>query len=437
MNRTAKWLLSLFALAVTAGQATPAQADGMVSYHVEVADAQTLPVQATAQRAILWYRTGASEGEDGWRIIIQPKFDRVAGAAAWIVPFPEVPTVTQASAELFDAMETLTSPVFIPFCYEEEDSDGWFGCAGSAKSGDGGLSRTAPALSGVHVWGSGVTDQLEYVILSATGAAELIKWLEEQDFRVPDGLKNNPGLVEGKYIFAGKLLAGQDPKKPLAPISFGLPGLAYDKIAYPMKLTSLVAPADGMELVLWVVTPGTDAFLVPSELDWLVVLGSNRLSKSQWEENINKLRAAFPPRGGLVMEYSDAFQSHPYLQEYPYIEMPVWSAEGQSLEDLGIVTPEQWPAEVTGIGSDGYRVVRWSGRVRADGMKEDLGFKVQEMVEGNQYRGNIYFEELPCSEIPDEELAQALESRTATHGMALLAVFCLLIVAAARFRKVR
>lgn len=435
MNRLNVTLAAMLLWAGICGSGSTALADGMVSYHIEVDKAETVPVSATAQRAILWYRTSASSGPDGWRIVIQPKFDRLQGQAAWVVPFPEPPTVEEASAELFDAIETLTAPVFIPYCQEEEPSEGFFGCAGDAAKAGGLDGRTAPAQSGVQVWGSGSTAQLDYVVLSAPGGEELIKWLEEQDFRVPDPLRANPKIIEGQYVFAAKLRSDMDPKQPMAPVSFALPNAAYDEIAYPMKLTSLVAPVDGMELILWVVVPNEEAFLVPKELDWLTVPEQTNVSKEKWDEDRTKLKAAFPPAGGLVLEYSSSLGYHPYLDGY--LDLPVYYGAGYDPASLGITLPESWPAEVTEWRDGNYRVARWTGNVRADAMKQDLAFGIQEMAGGTPYRSNIHYVELPCSEIPDPEVAEALSGRTGHNGLALLAALCLVLVATARMRRFR
>lgn len=408
-----------------------AWADGMVTYHTDVGNAETLSVQATAQRAILWYR------DQTWQIIIQPQFDRAAGAAAWVVPFPVVPVVSQASSDLFEAMELLTAPVFIPYCYEEEDSGRWFGCAGSTASGENGSTDCAEADSLVSVWSQGSTPELEYVVLQSAGGEALIEWLESNGYTVPEALSQNPDLVKDRYIFAAKLLSGMDPANSLSPVSFSLPNVPFDDIAYPMRLTALVAPEQGMELVLWVVASAADALLAPENVDWLPLSADEDSTKTDWQKAVAKTRSAFHPMGGLVLEYSDygayGLANSPYNTDS--VHLPMFD-EPMTTSNLGLTKPEEWPAEIAEMIEFEYAVAKYAGRLKAEAMAEDIQFGVSAEVVSP--RDGFYFHRVACSDIEsqDDVVAEA-RSGSSVAGVAVLAGLMFCIFALARGRRVR
>jgi hypothetical protein len=400
-----------------------AAADGMVVYHSEVGDADAVQVEATTQRAALWYRNGA------WELTIQPLFPRGEGGAAWIVPLPVAPVVTEASPDVLDGLELLTAPVFIPYCLETsgKDGGGLFGCAGTATDAKGGGgARTGVGESGVVVWAAGETGALEWVALEAPGAAAVIDWLEQEGYRVPAFIEEAPEVLDGQVVFAATLKADLDPGLPLPPMTFRLPGVAYDAVTYPLRLTAAVAPADGMELLLWVITPPAakkPGALVPATIDWLPHHGWD-VTRAEWEADGATLRTAFPPRGGLVLEYYRVLGDQPLFKGWPLVPPGGW-AEVMPHE-VGLQLPGVWPDEIAELGAAGARVARFRGRLTAAAMVEDLAF---EDVPENQVPavGNVIWREVPCAQI-GVATAAAQSPLRPWLGAAVLALVALLSV---------
>jgi len=368
---------------------------------------------------VLWYRSGA------WELTIQPVFPRGPGGAAWIVPLPVPPEVTAASPDLLDALEVLTAPVFIPYCLESAGADGGglFGC-GSKDAGGVGGGRTGAGESGVVVWAAGETDALEWVALEAPGAAPVLEWLAQEGYAIPAFIEESPEVLDGQVVFAARLKADLDPELPLSPMTFRLPGLAYDAPSYPLRLTAAVAPEAGMELLLWLITPPPseqpDA-LAPRNLHWLAHPPSE-VTRAGWEADVATLRSAFPPAGGLVLEYNGVPGDDALFKGWPLVPPGGW-AEVMPHE-IGLQLPATWPEEIEEIGADRARVARFRGRLTAAGMAEDLVFEAVPTDQVPQV-GNVIWREVPCGQIGASVAAARSPLRT-WAGPAVLALVALL-----------
>ena len=383
--------MSRFIVIVIAGllvAPSMARGDGMISYHVEIGDAEIVPVEAEVQRAVLWYRDGI------WELTLQPVFPRAEGEAAWIVSFPVVPEIEARNVAFLDELEALTAPVFVPYCVELE-AGGWFGCAGSAVD-EARQVLPGAVTHGVTVWEAGVTDELEYVVLEAAGADALIAWLEENQYQVPEALQQQPQLLQAQFIFAAKLSGNLDPEAPLSPLAFRLPGIAFEDIAYPLRLTALVAPDDGMELVLWVVTE--DQALLPRTVPWLPYSGGQEVSQERWAANTALVRKAFPPSGGLILGYSGALQSNPI---YSGAEVfPPGPGFAVSAAELGLDRRSTWDDGILEMISSGATVARFQGVLGADAMEQDLAFETASFEELPGV-DNFFWEKVSCGKIDD------------------------------------
>lgn len=397
----------------------PAFADGMVVYHSEVGEAEAIQVEAAAQRAALWYRGGA------WELTIQPVFPRGPGGAAWVVPLPVAPVVTEASPDFLDALELLTAAIFIPYCLESSGSGGGglFGCGATDVKGGGG-GRAGIGESGVVVWAAGETDALEWVALEAPGAAPILEWLDQEGYRVPAFIEEGPEVLDGQVVFAAKLKADLDPDVPLPPMTFRLPGVAYGDVAYPLRLTAAVAPAAGMELLLWVIIPSPlkePGALAPAMVPWLSHHGWD-VDREAWEAEHDVLESAFPPEGGLILEYNGVLGDGPLFKGWPLVPPGGW-AEVMPHE-AGLQLPGTWPEEIEDIGAAGARVARFRGRLTAAAMVEDLAFEVVDDDQVPQV-GNVIWREVPCAQI-GVGVAAAQSPLRAWAGLAILALVALL-----------
>ena len=248
--------VSLLLLVSTMLTASNANADGFMFQPM----AATGEVRADAQRAILWLRDGQ------WELSIYPVFSRDAGDSAWVVPFPVRPTISEGSADLFDELETITAPVTIEFCYEPHcccPGDEYYCDVGAAGEGDPGS-----ATPDVDVWERGTVGSLDYVVLSSADGDSIAAWLGENGFVIPDGSGDTLDTLaaEGSFFFASKLSVDADPNVPVSPVTFALPEL--EDPMYPLRLTAAGAPeGEGMELILWVVTPKDQVHAVSNDFE--------------------------------------------------------------------------------------------------------------------------------------------------------------------------
>ncbi len=181
--------------------------------------ASNLEVRATAQRAVIWLRDGT------WEVHIQPVFDREAGGAAWVVPWPVQPTIHESNADLFDHLELLTSPAFIEFCTPQDEGGG---ACGAADMGSNGGGETKSSEGSVIIWERGTVGQLDYVVLSAGDGDDLVGWLETNDYVV--SAEAADAIVEfeteDQFFFVATLSQDADPALPHTPVRFVLPDQA-------------------------------------------------------------------------------------------------------------------------------------------------------------------------------------------------------------------
>ncbi len=359
-----------------------AMADGM-SFQVIGA---TADVKASGQRAVLWLRDG------NWELHIQPVFDRQAGAAAWVVPFPVRPEVHPGDADFFDELEILTAPVFLKVCEASAGGSWCFGCMGAA--GDLGTEQHGEAF--VQVWESGTVGDLDYSIVSAADGESLVAWLQDEGYAAPDGLAAI--LVdyetEGEFFFAARLSSEADPAKPLAPVRFVLPGMADP--AYPLRMTALgVAAGQGLELTLWVIFPGLtgNVAYLPANRN-VVVIDGNPEDATAFEAALDKLYESHPD--SLVALFGNVLNGGSEQQ---------WGmvcGDGMacvSFKELGIKAPAAWSPPTQTVLDNPYWVSRYQARLSSAAMASDLIFEKGDRTD-LQYLERVYVK-YTC----DEELA--------------------------------
>ena len=333
-----------------------------------------MDVRATEQRAVMWLRDG------DWEIHIQPVFPRDAGGAAWVVPFKVRPTVESSSADFFDQLELITSPIFAKVCSDNDGGLFCFGCMGDRAGGlgDGDASGTIR----VFVWEQGTVGDLDYVILSAFGGDNLVEWLNVQGYQLPAGAQAVIAdyETEGVYFFVARLAADADPQKPLAPVRFILPDLHPP--TYPLKLTALGVPA-GQELglTLWVVFPENQGY----EPDSHPVRKLNDTPKDidEFDQFLGKVFADNP--GSLALLFGGMVRHSGVLDGYF-----CWDYPCVSFEDLDLEAPA-WTSEILQIDYSGHRLFRYQARLSATGMAKDLTLSP---VDPSQldWASNIYVE---------------------------------------------
>ena len=418
-------------------------ADGGVFYE-EVAYAAagpaTTPVEATAQRALLWYRSGR------WELTIQPIFPREAGRAAWIVPFVAKPHVQKGGKKVLDALDLVTTPVFFDFCVEVEEVKyglgfGEGGCCGAPGSATGGAeeegdSRVSKLDQDVTVWEQGSVADYDYVILEAKGTEAAAGWLNDNGYHVPEELVEEPWRLEDRFIFAATLSEDLPADKPLSPLTFVFGDVGIDDMAYPLKLTALVAPDEGTDLLIWVVTPKewiteSESMLVPTTHAWVEYVSGVGVTHAEWEEERSVLVASLPPEGGLIVEYhgdlysNEIYRSASWGGHWIYLESETGYGDSIHSDEIGLDLPHKWPEAMEEMAFK-YIVTRYRGHLTSAAMDEDLRFEpsyTQKLTATDP----LHPREVSCDELeeeppPEADVAGSVDSplQKSLRGMAIL-----------------
>jgi hypothetical protein len=311
-------------------------------------------VRATAQRAVLWHRQGV------WELHLQPVFEREAGAAAWVVPFPVLPSVSAGDPDFLDQLEVATSPVFMRVC--RESSASCLGC-GAADMGGGALLGGGAS---VRVWERGTLGALEYVVLSAGDGDDLVAWLQAEGFEVPAAAAGPLAelTAEGSFFFAARLGAGADPAVPLLPVRFSLPGL--EPPSYPLRLTAVGVPAGhSLDLTLWLIFPGDEAWAPHGRAVLRPPL--ELADRAGLEAALDALFAGSPE--GLALLFGGC------LADVGAFEGQAcdWMVGCLEYEALGLSRPAAWAPEFEALRT--AYVARYQARLGPAGLASDLRFR--------------------------------------------------------------
>ena len=415
--------VGLFALF---GFSRTATGDGMPMPAIDAVDTH---VQATAQRALLWLR------DEAWEIHIQPVFDRAQGKAAWVVPFPVLPTVSESSAELFSDLEVITSPVFIKYC-EKWHGGGESGCDSSDGGSASGFNKNNSDVgSTVKVWDSGQVGQLDYVVLSAAEGDDLAKYLQDEGYMLPDGVPDLIGdfETEGQYFFVAQLSAEADPQKPISPVRFKLPDMVTP--LYPLRLTGLsVNGTQKLELTLWVVYPNerlSQSLTFFPDSHPYGRLAGNPMDGEAYEAALNEFFQA-NSSSHLLLLYGDMISDSVAVQgqrcdkdDYFHYDLCA-SAEDLNLQD------KVWSPEIQEMIGDETRLFRFAARLDDVAMEIDLTLEETSWV--SSYQVDNVFSEMtgtcPKDEEQDEEYVSCSVGRgwrfPGWFGLTLLAWVALL-----------
>ncbi len=401
-------------------------ADGMSFPRVTASD---LEVRATAQRAVVWQRDGV------WEVHIQPVFDREQGGAAWVVPWPVQPTIHPSSADFFDHLELLTSPIFVQTCTED---DGGGGCGAKMADNGGSTKQSDQPEGSVVVWDQGTVGQLDYVVLSAGDGDDLVAWLQTNDYEVSTEASDaiTEFETEDQFFFVATLSEEADPSRPHIPVRFVLPDLVDGY--YPLRLTGLGVPAGhALDLTLWVIAPGSYGTAHVPDSHPFSVFGPSP-SPRNGDEFDQGLDAFFANHGSdeLALLYSQAISSN--LLDDQRCNEESWDYTCVSYSEVGIDAPQIWAPELQEVKTvSGGWIQRYQGRLDAGAMVEDLHFT--KIMEFYSIKNAFYLTSTGACPSEDDEYvgcSVAQELRHATWFL-VLAMILLLLGLGVRIRRRR
>ncbi len=374
-----------------------ARADGCIFPSTAGAN---MEVSATKQRALVWLRDGT------WEVHIQPVFDREQGGAAWVVPFPSLPEVSESSSELLHQLEIITSPVFIDYCYHSSSGGG-----GGCSSGDGASQdeKKSSAKSPVTVWAQGEVGELDYVVLSADDGDNLVTWLETHGYHLPDG---SAELIadfetEGQFFFAAQLSEDADPEKAQAPVRFVLP--EEDDGFYPLRLTSLAVEGDErLALTLFFAFPEVDGIGFMPQSHPYEEFEGNHPNREVYDEQKEKYFDENPSDNLLMLfgrdlKNTDALSfSRCAREQYSYMNICA------SYDELEVEVPDrvmekvQWHEDIQEMENSSAWLYRFEGHLDGEAMSEDL-FLGEVTASTLQEKTNIYLNSIGACPSENDE----------------------------------
>ncbi len=381
-------LILLGAVAFSATAAGPAQADG--GFVVSSWEASTVQeavadglVSSSGQRAVLWKMTTG-----GWQLIIDPG-TVTAADAAWILPLPEVPAVSEASPDFVDQLDAATFPLLFTETIEDQPwqpGDGLaLGCAGAAD--DDGSYASDGAPEDVTVWGTGRLGLMSYDVVSSEDPQALQGWLDEHGYLVPDDLEASitPYVDDGFFFFVARFERQPEDSGQVPMVRFTLSDT--DTPSYPLRLSRWSVDTH-LKFTLWFILPREDGFgfvdqafvgMAPADcpmeqLGWFWSHDTYALHEFS-DLYAMRLYQIFTANGGrsLAVQYAD------YLDDADRASSRLgW------LEDTGVDVPMlddqgTWSPELQRIFEEEALVMRLTGEFPREIMDEDLVFAVGEL----------------------------------------------------------
>lgn len=259
-------------VAATLVAARDARGDGGFFVHTEVLDGAGTTIEqavdseaisSNGQRALLMR---ADEG-GCWSLFVEPGRVRVSGAA-WLLPVPVAPaSVSPASPTLLAELEAATRPierrvtaVSTAQVHVEGPGEGCF-CAGGGESGAGGDESsllTTEASEGVDdpsvtLFGAGRVGGLEWQTLAAESGADLVRWLTDHGYAVPEGMEPvaESYVSEGWAFLATRITRAADDPDTVPALRLELCTPSDWAPTYPMRLTPF-STRGRLEFVLFV-----------------------------------------------------------------------------------------------------------------------------------------------------------------------------------------
>jgi hypothetical protein len=202
---------------------------------------QEFPIDQAAEQIV--FAVNEAEGQVTAHVGIT--YQGASEDFAWIVPTPGVPQLFVSSDALISAVSQATRPTFV---LQHEylgncNGIGWGReYALSADDSDSAPPSAEEGGDGVNVIAQERVGPYDTVTLQARSSAELLDWLNENQYDLPSNLEPvlTPYIAQGQYFVALKLSAGED-AGDIAPLGMRYPGTAA---SVPIQLTSIAATPD-------------------------------------------------------------------------------------------------------------------------------------------------------------------------------------------------
>jgi hypothetical protein len=241
------------------------------------------------------------QGEGRVHQYVQVGYTGAASRFAWIYPVAGNPEVSEVATSPFAALDEVARPhVYISTPHSGGGGGcGFMGAAADSKSG--GNQAIEPP---VKVWQSGQVGAFDYVVISARAAQDLLDWLQQNGFAIPD--RTAPVLehyLSINWLFVAmkisvQTVGAQVPATTVLRLSY-----PATELRYPLRMISL-SPSSATRFEIYLLTSQGvqpsgpfSTLTIPSEQ-----LRATSASTSNYEDVFDGL-IKLQPRG-LVWEYS-------------------------------------------------------------------------------------------------------------------------------------
>lgn len=157
---------------------------------------------------------------------------------AWVVPSPSIPQLSVSSDEVFRVLDEVTRPTFVLEVQEIQECayDYWY--YDDLDSG----APSAGNESGVNVVAKEQVGPYETVTLQAGSESELLTWLQDHGFNLPNSLdKALAPYVADQSYFVAMRLANDKTAGDIQPIVMRYES---DAVSIPIQLTAIAAVPD-------------------------------------------------------------------------------------------------------------------------------------------------------------------------------------------------
>jgi hypothetical protein len=341
-------------------------------------------LSSSGQRAVLW-----QSSVQCWDLYVEPGTVELANAA-WVMPLPVVPEISEASADFIDQLDAATTPVFSTtreYLRVTEGGDGGgCGCAGGDSAGGAapGEQLTGSEAPAVRVWGQGHLGDLAYEVVSTEEATALQAWLTDHDYVVPDTLADSvaPYVSDGYYFFVAQVAREADAATAVSVIRFHL--CDETSLFYPLRL-SAYSVAESLDFTLWFVDP--NAYVAPTNCSWeapgeFYEQYTTFYDESDYEQHREELDRPFAELyAARIDEILQTESGRSLAVQYAgQIDAGDLAMRLGLLADSGVSPPlgsdrGGWSSELASIIDDGLVVTRLVGAFPAAAMDEDLWFR--------------------------------------------------------------
>ncbi|HUU85730.1 MAG TPA: DUF2330 domain-containing protein [Phycisphaerae bacterium] len=215
----------------------------------------------TVQKAVIAFHVDAEQGDTLATYVLQSAYEGSAEEFAWVIPVPGTPTnvIAHENDDLLAHLERITAPrlTFVqPYDYSTPSGGG--GCFCNAVPGvhiEGGGDMLGEDNQGVAIEDRGQAGIFEWVALTSTGSDDLLTWLDENGFAVPEEAEAilNGYIEEDWHFLALRVAEPEESQDSFDEVD--IPAIQFTcqttERVYPMAI-SQVSAAEEAEVLVYV-----------------------------------------------------------------------------------------------------------------------------------------------------------------------------------------